>query len=123
MDYFDRKKYEQNNNSDDEPWEVTGECQDEHKDRRRTITKEKIAEFTSRSLYYSPPCAACEKIPSLIEAYLAVLMKTALKLLIFSAFIALIWTLFWDVDRKLKSEESFYRQEAVKCEAKYYENQ
>lgn len=98
------------------------DCGDRHQDKRRSMTEDKIAELARMSIYYSPPWAACEKIPTLVEAYVALLMKTLLKILIISAIASLAWTLFWDVDRKLKSEEGYYRQLSMNWENKYVLN-
>ena len=47
------------------------------------------------------------------------LMKTLLKILLISAFCAFAWTLFWDVDKRLKSQEEYYLQKAVDCSSQY----
>jgi len=78
-------------------------------------TKGGYYDMTNGPMYYNSNWATCEKIPSLIEAYINVLMKTILKVLIISWIGALLWTLIWDVDKKLKTEESHQLKLAEDC--------
>lgn len=98
------------------------DCSDGHRSSRRSLDEDKIAELARMSLYYSPPCAACEKIPSLVEAYISLLLKTLLQILIFSALASIAWTLFWDVSKKLNTEAKLSNMTASTCESKYYIN-
>ncbi|CAI2376192.1 unnamed protein product [Moneuplotes crassus] len=76
----------------------------------------------SSPIYYNTHCATCEKIPSLIDAYIALLTRIIFRLLIISLIGTVLLTIYYDVDRKLQLEQSLSMEIANECEHNYHLN-
>ena len=86
------------------------------------MSQKELEELANLSIFYDPPCSTCVRIPSIIEAYVSLVIRTIYQILIISTVLSFAWTLVWDVDRRFTQEISKLSDKALVCEAEYYTN-